>query len=365
MNRRRIRSRHSHPGQGRVAAFALGLVLIAGSACTGCSSDRRSGPTVARDLTTTSSRQPFNVPLAPRVLATQQDFDRFEAELLPLSLGSRQQLARLQLVDNVYSALAEGAEPGKHAADAILLQRLALVRYRVGREGDRFPSMLKVVDQLRPAAPESPHTLFMLGEIRRLMLPSRSDGSFLMSETSLPWGKGLSEEWHKLLAVAPDYQGPSGRNAEALRRVLQRLDAAIAQFEASAAKPASPTVDGAGSGIAVAPGVAAAREDLWRFEAADEGQRIGVCRDRAKRGIAPGDSALEISADIVCSITLGSVEDALKLLRRVIGSPAVPMCDRVAWLARVATAPLNTYAAATELAAGLKAAGKPVCKFLE
>ena len=330
--------------------FCVALGFLGASACHDASSTPRS----ERNLRTVVDHTPLTIPLGPIALLTQQDFDEFEARYLPLNLDEGERQRRLEMLWRLYEGLARDADPALKESDAILLQRLALMSYRVHRVNERLPRMLEVLDRLRPAAPESPHTLFALAEIRRLMIPVSPEGVFEVTADSRSWAEGLREQWVRLLERAPKYRGPDGRTATEIRRDLARVEAAL-----EAVSSASEGVSGSDSarldhGEKASHLVAAARRELWQFLEADDARRRGICRDRRSRlralDLPPDDPRpLERALDCRCAIELGKVEVALQLLSGLIEDKQVDACRLLRRLAIIAPKPLSDYQSSASL----------------
>lgn len=296
------------------------------------------------------------MPLAPVSLATQADFDAFEDDYIGRT--------PIQTLVSLYDTLSQGAEPATREADAILLQRLTLLHLRAAERAERLQAAFAVADRLNSAAPDSPHTIWLLAHVKRILLMSGSrDNTFRLTERTRDIAERLRADWERLLKVAPRYVGPGGEGAEEVARELASLQAALA------AEPSSGSAEGSKAREMSAIEVTA-REQLWAFERGTEGDRTLACRDwaEAKRGekdaeVIGLESGVVRFLDLTCAIHEDRAEDALDLLanqlsQQLVGDP----CRYVRQLQFRRS--LTELPQARSLAAALESQGRPVCEGL-
>jgi hypothetical protein len=318
----------------------------------GCGKETRLAPSLARDLTRPpGGAEAPAIPLAVEPLRTQADFDRFEER----HLG---RLPRETLID-VYARLAESAEPGKRPEDALLLQRLALLRLGSGGAGsDRFQDAFRVADRLRSEAPESPHTAWLLGRITGLVLRPLPDGTFELSPASRDVAEKLRDHWRWLLRADPDYTGPGGESTADVQRQLEALEAALAALppaDPAAPVPAAPSL-GPSPGAPASEAVVRAHADLARFERGDGAQRRAVCRERAEDAPPPASTVAEHWLDLRCAALFADAERGLLALEGLAAKGAAS--DPCAWPARFGDAAPAVRAGLDDL---LRRRGLPAC----
>lgn len=120
--------------------------------------------------------------------------------------------------------------------DPLLLGRVALL-WLDGRSGERSLKLVfDLVDRVRALAPDAPDTKYLLLAVKRAVVWDPATRS-----ATIPSGQGdiarkFLEDVDALLAAAPDYHGPSGVTAEALRAERAGVAATI-EIEAARATP--------------------------------------------------------------------------------------------------------------------------------
>ncbi len=323
-----------------LAALAALLTLAA------CGDDPRLAPSLARDLSVPPSGAPPVLPLADAPLATQADFDALEEKLL----------ARMPVeeVVGIYEQLAETADVAARPADALLLQRLAMLHLRAGGGGtSRLHQAFAVADTLREAQPGSPHALYLVAHITNLILRADTDNAFHLDAKRRDVAVRLKEHWAALLATAPDYIGPDGRAAADVRADLAALTAALDALPAAEPETAPPPTAPAAS-AALSPSAVQGRSDLYVFEAGSRGDRLSLCRDRdltdATTGVPGQWFALR------CGILMATPDVAVTALTALVRAGAVT--DPCRWADKAGAAGPE---AATALSTALAARDLPRC----
>ncbi len=327
----------------RSTAIALALATALAACADGRAGDPRLTPSVERRLDRAPDAPAPTLPLAPVALATQADFDAFERDALARSTP--------ETVLGVYEALADGAQPGAREADAILLQRLALLSFSASADQARLERTFALADRLHREAPASPHTLYLLAYVKRLLLVSaRAGRAGEIPAEHRDVADKLRDDWTRLLAAAPDYVGPYEQSAAGIRRDLAELTAALARPAADpGATPPPPSVAGADA--------TEARSTLWRHEHANPGERKTLCETWLARDadLTPRGEQTRY-AELVCAAEVGAPEAGYAALTALVGTPS--LADPCAWAARLGTPPAG---AADALSAALARAGLPAC----
>lgn len=231
--------------------------------------------------------------MAPVSLATQGDFDALEDSLL-----DRRPLEELAAI---YAALAEGAEPGARREDALLLQRHAIL-LAGGRGGrDWVARATRIGDTLNGAAPNDPHTLYLNGWLKRLILQSDGGGRrMIVADFNVIAAEQVLEDWGRLLELAPDYDGPREHDGPAIAEDLAQLRAGLSTYRARAPGDrgeATPPVARLGSSRDLID-----HEQLTTFEGMGLAMRRGVCRDRHDQQLVGGTSAAGARLDLACAL---------------------------------------------------------------
>ncbi len=279
---------------------SLAMVMLIAS--TSCGDDHRVAPRVHRDLTRELDPRPIDIPLAPRQLRTQADFDALEDEYLQ-TMGAER-------VIQVYELLAQGAS-GARDADAILIQRLAMLHLGASTGSERLQKVFAWADKLRAANPKGAHSLYLLAHIKRMLLIVGSkDGTFRLNSRNEDIAQKLLTDWDELLRVAPTYVGPSGSTADDVRQERDRLAAVLAGRKSAAPK----TTGALDKPRKASDGERLARTDLWRFEHGSNANRSTLCAERDEKADTGGRSELEMWIDLKCATVQGKPEAALKLL---------------------------------------------------
>ena len=308
----------------RVIIFAL----VAAMALSACGDDPRLAPSLTRDLSVPPSGAAPVLPLADASLRTQADFDALEDRLL----------ARMpvEAVLAIYEQVAETADLTARPADALLLQRLAMLHLRAGTGGtSRLHQAFEVADRLREASPGSPHALYLVAHISHLILRAGADNAFHLDAKRRDVAVRLQEHWAALLAAAPGYVGPAGRTADDLRADLAALSAALEALPAAAA-PDTPTlerVDGeapAESASRLSPAAVQARADLYVFESGSRGDRLSLCRDRDLTDVTTGIPGRWFA--MRCGILMATPDVAMTALTALVEARSVT--DPCVWSAQ-------------------------------
>jgi len=280
---------------------ALFVVCLAAASAPGCGDDLRVAPQVKRDLTKADNAHPIDIPLRPRALETQADFDALEEQYLG-TLGQERLI-------QVYEALARDAK-GKTESEAILIQRLTMLHLGASRGSERLQKVFAWADKLRAANPQGPHALYLLAHIKRILLQvSTGDGTFRLDDRNKDIADKLLEDWDSLLKVAPNYVGPNEVSAADLRKDRDRLARVLATMAATT----TPS-EVKGTRRDASDGERQARTDLWRFEHGSNAERSTMCAERDDRSDAGGRSELEQWIDLRCAVVQGRPEVAFKLL---------------------------------------------------
>ena len=366
---------------GRPLSAALISLLIAG-----CVQDPRPAPTADRLPTQLSIGPSPSTPLVRRNLKTQADFDALEDRLV----------RRMPLTELIamYTQLSEGANPAEEPSAVLLMQRLALMHLRLGAREGGFKGAFAVADRLRQDAAESPHTHYLMAAITSLLMPPSADGSYRIDSRRLDVASRLAQHWKRLLEVAPDYVGPSGRGAARIRQDLALLERGIAEatppapVAASAApepsetaakapaEPSAPGDDGQAPEVAAPPvevaapaapepvsstasaDEATAQQDLHRLDQGDTMARRLMCRDRGERPLSPERVTRDVVrwVELRCAIELDDPTRALAWLKALVESGAATQPCR--WLARISG---GEPAARTGVAGAMEARGLAAC----
>lgn len=246
--------------------FALVVGLLVAVSPAGCD-PAPPEPTTTRDLRVRpADPEAPTIPLAVETLETQADFDALEDRL-----GGRMSLDTLVAV---LAQLADDADPAARPEDALLLQRLAILQLRAREGSSRLREAFEVADELRRAAPDNPHGLYLLAHVASLVLQPAADGSYELDAGRRDVAVRLGEHWTRLLEVDPDYVGPNGLGAEDIRADLEALNAALEAQEVERSAPGAPP-----AGRGADPAVSEARRVLLDFAAANRGNRATLCRD--------------------------------------------------------------------------------------
>lgn len=304
--------------------FALTALAALGSVATGCGDDPRVVPSASRNLAVDDDPRSIDIPLATRSLKTQADFDALEDRYL--STMGRDRLVR------VYEVMAADGDP-KSADIAILLQRLALLHLGASTGSERLQKVFAWADKLRLGAPDSPHSVFLLAQIKRmLLLVGSADGTFNLDARNKDIAIKLLADWDRLFKLDPSYVGPNGVTAAKLRPQREQLAAAVKALSTAPPKATATRSDARTS----TEGERQARIDLWRFEHGSNGERATMCSERDERGDAGGRGSLEQWVDLRCASVQGKPEVADKLLASL--GDAVSSLTRCAILQQLTTA---------------------------
>ena len=304
-----------------LSSFATAVALALVAACTAPGSGETL--TLGTDLTRPTQTHAPTIPMAPQRLDTQADFDGLEKRLLGrMSLDS---------YVAILAKLAEAADPGVHARDALLLQRLALAHLRSGAGPDGMQGAFQVADRLRTEAPTSPHSHYLLSHITHLILRQDADHAFHLVEGRRDVADRLVQHWGRLLKLAPDYVGPYGRTAKEIRADLAAIQAALGALPApdTTAGASPPSVDTPSPGEVVA-----ARRDWVQWTGGTDVDRLTLCRDREEtRGDDKASTVAEHWTELRCCLQLGLPDRALRALVQLAGSTS--MTTACPWLARI------------------------------
>lgn len=275
-------------------ALALGVVVAVALGAAGCDGPRRAAlPSPVAALTTPADSPPPRVAMAPVPLMAQGDFDALEDSLL-----DRRPLEELAAV---YAALSEGADPASRREDALLLQRHAIL-LAGGRGGrDWIAQATRLGDALNRAAPDDPHTLYLNGWLKRIILQSDAGGrGMIVADFNLIAAEQVLDDWGRLLAVAPDYDGPRDHDGPAIAEDLAQLRAGLAAYRAGAPgddAEASPPLARVGSSRDLID-----HEQLTAFEGMGLAARRGLCRDRHDQLLTGGTSPAGARLDLACAL---------------------------------------------------------------
>lgn len=324
------------------------LALIALLLVAGCVEDARPAPGVDRFPTGPATLGATTTPLVRQSLQTQADFDSLEDGVLR-RMGLGELIA-------VYTKLAERIEPATDESAALLLQRLAMLHLRLGSREGGFQRAFAVAERLRREAPASPHTEFLMGAITSLLMPPSADGTYRIAPRRLDVAIRLSEHWQRLLKRAPEYLGPTGRDAKRIVADLALLQVAIDETSRSVTPEiadADQQADGisdeaeAGPMASAQPRVtaaapvhsedatadeAAAQQDLHRLDQGDTMARRLLCRDRRERRLQASDVRRDVVrwVELRCAVDLDEADDALTWLGALVESGAITSACR--WL---------------------------------
>ncbi len=249
--------------------------------------------------------QPRSAPLpttalAPVALTTQADFDALERSILTRR--------RPDVLIDAYTALAEGAEPAERDADALLLQRLAILL--IDSRGGRLTQGLEVAERLHRSAPASPHNHYLQAYIRRtLLLGAAGPDALVVERPHKEVAALVAGQFDKLLSAQPDYVGPREHTAETIRGTLAKLRTATKASErpapaADEPEPPTPLTAGEIRGLV----------DLRGFQGATDSERKILCRDRRDEKKLGGPSIAERRADLACFTFLGDSATAMPIL---------------------------------------------------
>ena len=300
-----------------LSRFVLVLVPLVAA----CDGGWPPAPTLDEPLTAQATAPATTIPLAPYRLETQADFDALEG-----SWKNRRALA--DLVD-VYTALAEAADPAARPADALLLQRLAILLIRTRPTAAWVTLATRIADRLNRVAPNSPHTRYLDGFIKRVLLQATaSERALIVSEYNKQAPEAVIADWSHLLAAAPAYDGPGDHDGAAIRADLEALAQGLAAFRAGAAAASAAAVVTARPATT---GEAAALADLAAFEASADTSRRVLCRDRVGAERVGGPSAAEARIDALCALADGQTDEAVAALGRLLaaGADACALAPRV------------------------------------
>jgi len=276
-----------------VIALAIGLA--------GCEIDHRAVDGLSEPLHTPSRAPAATVPLVAHSLITQADHDALEDRVRPNRNPGE--------VVAIYETLTAEVDALDDDADVLALQRLAIL-LTASRGGRGWVERAtRIGDRLTRERPEHPHTLYLNGYLKRLILQSGAgERALLVAEVNREAAVQVLEDWGRLLEVAPDYQGPRGHDAVAIRADLERLRRGLTAFDAQqAAAPEGPPEP--------APPRPSAREltgdelqahiDLLAFESGSDPQRRVLCRDRVSAERVGGPTVTEARIDLRCALFAG------------------------------------------------------------
>lgn len=327
---------------GAVAALLLVSPLLA------CADDRVHAPTVAMDLTRPRAVPAPTIPLALVPLETQVDFDRFES-------GAGAGLTADETVA-IYDAMLAGS-PSK-GVETLLRLRVALQRLSEASGRAGLTRAFGAVERLKQAAPEAPHTLYMLARIKEMLLTAGSkDHTFHLTPQNRDVAQQLLADWERLGAVAPDYKGPHGFDAT-------RLGDQVSALRASLAVPAvqDGVLEGRRPAEALDTSALEARRLLWDFMTADRVGRLTLCRDRpAPSEKARGDDLVGL-LDLSCGWHMGDADAALKALRALVKAGAsVDPCHELARLQDRVPTLAAAHPERVALLEDMTRAGLPAC----
>jgi hypothetical protein len=300
-----------------ISAFGVSLSIAA------CAEDPRRAPLVTRDLRSAPAEEPGLVAMAPVPLGSHADFDAFE----------NAQLGRVRhsTLTALYADLAKGANPREREADARLLMRLARLAFRDQEESqDGHTSGLarafSYADRLRQEAADRPDTLYLLAELKQLLLLSgSSDRTFVLTSRNRDIAERLRDDFGQLLAIAPAYVGPHGVTAATIRADLEALQQAL--LAADQQSQGSQAMGGLGAPAAEA--TTEARGALWRLDgAANERQKL--CESLPE---VPATSLVGWTLRLECALVRQDLDRLATLVRE--GAELGRQTEACAWARRL------------------------------
>ena len=288
------------------------IMLLACLIATGCGAEQRAVPEISRSLTSPDEAKGIRINLTETALKTQDDFDRFETQVLSK--------VEAEEAISIYDAMTDKERAGTARTDVLLLARQVLFYFeRVSPNGKNkeagslFQRGLALKEQLSKNHADHPHTLFTEGYIRFKLY--QLYGQSYRIEALRSGGKDLGREsvvqlkrlWNALLEKSPTYDGPRDFDADKIREVLKRLEMVLKTPE-NIVSPLEPAP-------ANSPNLTVARESLWSMEHKPR-QTQSICKDYLKaitgqEGIARPASYVEAEMGLRCGIRVGSRELAI------------------------------------------------------
>jgi hypothetical protein len=298
------------------------IVALGSASVAGCVDQRaQAPPTVELSLEDGEPVVPPTIPMARAKLATHQEYDRLEKDLLV-------RMTPEDLVP-IYRELARDADPASSKEDVLLLQRLALLHLRSQTGNLRLQDAFSVADRLRQAVPDDPDTLYLLANITQLLVGRHPDGTYRVESRRRDVAERLVQSWRSLLERDADYRGPHGDDAARIRKDLETLEVALK------AKPAEAPIS--------APSPTATDEDpatrevqrlLGAFSTGTDVQRASLCRDwdLEREGKLPAGEAARW-ADLHCGFALKAPDRSLDALSALVTAGAY--VDPCRWLGKI------------------------------
>ncbi|MFT7583324.1 MAG: hypothetical protein ACI9MR_005011 [Myxococcota bacterium] len=295
-------------------------VIVMGSAA--CQDARPTGVMPSASLAQRTHLPASTTPLTPVSLTSQAEFDALETRVL----GRR----RVETLLAVYEALVGDLEPPT-AAKALAIQRMIRLKVDAGSERRLLSEGLEQSRRFTLAQPDQPHAVYLEGYIRRkLLISDGGTSALLVNPSTLDAAQQVVVQWERLLVLAPDYIGPDGHDAKAIRADVDRLSAAVAQLKAtpeSVLANAVPRVAPTDEIETMAWGL------LGEFEAGNTGVRRIACREwkNGKRGGSA--STASITLDLQCALQAADADAAISAFEKLAATRVAT--DRCAWAGRI------------------------------
>jgi hypothetical protein len=300
-------------------SFKHTIMILACLIAAGCGAEQRAVPEISRSLSSPNEAKGIRINLTEAALNTQDDFDRFETQVLSK--------VEAEEAISIYDAMADKERAGTARTDVLLLSRQVLFYFeRVSPNGKNkeagslFQRGLALKERLSKKHSDHPHTLFTEGYIRYKLY--QLYGQTYRFEALRSGGKDLGREsvvqlkrlWSMLLEKAPAYDGPRDFDADKIREVLKRLEMVLKTPENIVA-PLEPAPTNS-------PNLTVARESLWSMEHKPR-QTQSICKDYQKaitgqEGLARPASYVEAEMGLRCGIQLGNRELAILGLSELI-----------------------------------------------
>ncbi|MCA9514102.1 MAG: hypothetical protein KC635_04100 [Myxococcales bacterium] len=301
----------------RALLLAWTLPPLIGSAA--CDLEQRTAPSVAVPLTAREPGPVATTALAPVPLATQADYDALEA-----SWEGRRDPSGLL---SVYAGIAKARDEAKLPADPLLLQRIAVMLSSSRGQDDWVKGATDIGDRLGKEAPENPHTRYLQGFLKRIiLLAGAGDRQLVITGFNRVAAEQVIRDWGELVRLFPDYVGPHGHTGAQIREDIATLARGLAAFDARA----KASDEDAGTPTAArpaAPEELKAMGDVAAFETGNAVERRVMCRDRAGAKRVGGPSASEKRVDFLCAIEIGTLAEAAERLAALVAAdPATDAC---------------------------------------